>query len=41
MERMEDVERFNGIEALKERRGRKEGLLNVVVDGDKSAEWVG
>lgn len=43
MEKAEDVERLSGIEGLKEKKGekRREALLNVFVDGDESAGWVG
>jgi hypothetical protein len=41
MERMEDVERFSGIETLKESHGKTEGLLNDFVKGVESAGQVG
>jgi hypothetical protein len=39
MEKQEDVERLSGIKALREKQEKKkrEGLLNVFVDGDESA----
>lgn len=43
MEKAEDVEQLSGIEGLKEkeREKRREGLLNVFVDGDESAGRIG